>query len=182
MSKHTVNLGRRRTLGLRVASVVAVAAGLAASLGAGQAYAASLSNGGFETGSLSGWTASGTTSTSATNYRSGLYAAQLGSSLPTKGASSIAQTFTVPAGATQASAWYLMTCNSRLDYLIISITDVSARRTTTLVNKVCTNNYTWTQVTAPVTAGKNYTWTFTNYDDNKAGTATYTDVDDVTVA
>jgi hypothetical protein len=181
MSKHTVNSGRRRTFGLRVASVAVVAAGLAASFGAGHAYA-SLSNGDFETGSLSGWTASGTTSTSATNYRSGLYAAQLGSTLPTKGASSIAQTFTVPAGATQASAWYLMTCNSRMDYLTISITDVSARRTTTLVSKICTKNYTWTQVTAPVTAGKDYTWTFTNYDDNKAGTATYTNVDDVTVA
>jgi serine protease len=48
-----------------------------------------------------------------------------------------------------------------------------------VLGKTCATNAAYTKVTAPVTAGHSYTLTLTNHDDNYAGDASFTDVDDV---
>lgn len=183
MRKHT---GRKIFVG------ATVVAGLLGALGVAQATAApqvptagSFVNGDFEAGTLDGWTLSGTTSAQ-TPGRSGIWAAQLGATGATKGQSEMEQTFTAPAGATKLSVWYLVTCNGRVngDYFTASLNDLSAsgNGSVTMVPKTCTKDYTWTEVVVPVIEGHVYTLTLTNRDDNKAATATYTQIDDITLS
>jgi hypothetical protein len=54
-----------------------------------------IANGSFETGNLSGWTASGLAAVSTASH-SGTYSAVLGSTSPTNGDSTLSQTFTAP--------------------------------------------------------------------------------------
>lgn len=138
-------------------------------------------NGGFETGTLSGWTASGTESVLAGSARTGTYADRGGSTSPTKGDSKAQQTFTVPLGATKVSFWYVVTCPDtvKYDWATATLKDVAAGTTKTILGKTCTNGAGWKQVTASVTAGKTYTLTLTSHDDNYATDPTYTRFDDV---
>lgn len=173
-------LAGRKLIGGAVAAL-ALSGLFGAALGVSEASAAvGITNGDFETGTLTGWTTSGTTSATSPG-RSGVYAGQAGAVTPTKGASVLKQTFTVPTGATKLSVWYLLTCNSSSDYFSASLSDGTTKGTVTLASKLCTKNYTWTELTATVVAGKTYTLTLTNYDDNKAATPTYTQIDDVTL-
>jgi hypothetical protein len=65
-----------------------------------------MTNGGFEPGSLSGWSASGpATAVTTSTAQSGSYAALLGSTSPTNGASSIAQSFTAPSPSRCRRRW-----------------------------------------------------------------------------
>src|SRR5207244_2804614 len=72
-------------------------------------------NGGFETGDFTGWTRAGTTSISTASH-SGTYAALVGSTSPTNGDSTVAQTFTAPTGATGLSLWYKVVCPDSITY------------------------------------------------------------------
>ena len=114
---------------------------------------------------------------------SGASAAQVGSTSPTNGDSSLAQTFTAPAGSTQLSLWYRMTCPDTVtyDWATVTLKDNTAGTTATVLAKTCATSATWTQRTAAVTAGHSYTVTLTSHDDNYAGDATYTLYDDVVV-
>ena len=143
-------------------------------------------NGGFETGALSGWTASGP-ATSVTNSgpHSGTYAALLGDpNNPTNGASSIAQTFTAPTGTSQMSFYYNVACPDTVtyDWATATLKDNTTNATTTVLAKTCTNDGLWRQVTASVTAGHSYTLTLTSNDDNYPGDSTSTTYDDVTLS
>ena len=143
-----------------------------------------ITNGGFETGNLSGWTATGP-ATSVTNSgpHSGTYAAQLGSTSPTNGDSSIAQTFTVPSGSGSLSFWYNVTCPDTVtyDWATATLKDNTTGTTTTPLAKTCVSSSGWKQVTTAVTAGHSYTLTLTSHDDNYTGDPTYTKYDDVTL-
>src|SRR5205085_3427113 len=144
-----------------------------------------LANGGFETGSLSSWTASGVTAANTASKHSGTYGAQLGNTSPSTD-SSIAQTFTLPSNATNLSFWYSNTCPDTVtyDWATATVKDNVSGAASTILAKTCTTTAVWTQVSwnASASAGHSVTLTVSNHDDNYAGDATYTYVDDVTVS
>ncbi len=142
-----------------------------------------LTNGGFETGSLSGWTSAGASeSVVNSGCHGGTYCARLGSTAATNGDSTISQTFTAAAGNTGISLWYKETCPDTVtyDWALATLKDNTAGTTATLIAKACTTN-AWTNVTGTVTAGHSYTVTLTSHDDNYASDPTYTLYDDVTL-
>ncbi|MCW2916947.1 MAG: hypothetical protein JWN52_5015 [Actinomycetia bacterium] len=144
-----------------------------------------ITNGGFETGSLSGWTATGpATGVTTSSPHSGTYAALLGSTSPTNGASSVSQTFTATTGTTKLSFWYNVTCPDTVtyDWATATLKDNTTAATTTPLAKTCVSSSGWKQITATITAGHSYTLTLTNRDDNYTGDATYTKYDDVTLS
>ncbi|MFD4656310.1 putative Ig domain-containing protein [Kitasatospora sp. NPDC058444] len=142
-----------------------------------------VTNGGLETGNLTGWTTAGSTSATASAAHSGGYGAMVGSTGPT-GDSSIAQTFTAPTGSSKLSFWYSNTCDDTVtyDWATATLKDNTTGTTTTVLAKTCTTTGTWTNRTATVTPGHSYTLTLSNHDDNYAGDPTYTYYDDVTVS
>jgi hypothetical protein len=141
-------------------------------------------NGGFETGTFSGWTTSGAaTSIVSSGAHSGTYAARAGATTPTNGDSSIAQTFTATGGGT-LSFWYNVTCPDTLtyDWATATLKDNTTGTTSTILPKTCVSSSGWTQVTSGLTAGHSYTLTLTSHDDNYPADPTYTLFDDVTVS
>ncbi|MGW3042095.1 putative Ig domain-containing protein [Kitasatospora sp. NPDC001159] len=142
-----------------------------------------VTNGDFEAGSLTGWTAAGSASATTAAAHSGSYGAMVGSTNPT-GDSSIAQTFTAPTGSRTLSFWYSNTCPDTVtyDWATATLKDNTTGTTTTVLAKTCAATATWTNQTAAVTPGHSYTLTLSNHDDNYAGDPTYTYYDDVTVS
>ncbi|TMK98253.1 MAG: hypothetical protein E6G34_11415 [Actinobacteria bacterium] len=141
-------------------------------------------NGGFETGDLSGWRASGASaSVVSAGCHGGSFCAQLGSSAPTYHNSSILQKFTAPSGASTLSLWYKVVCPDTVkhDWAIAKLKDTTTKTTATILAKTCSNSGAWTQASGSVTVGHKYTLTLTSHDDNKAGDPTYTLYDDVAI-
>jgi hypothetical protein len=143
-----------------------------------------ITNGGFETGTLTGWSCGGQAaacSITTTNPHSGQYAAMLGSASPTNGTSSLTQTFAAPAGSSSLSFWYDLACPDTVnhDWATAALKDNTTGTTTTVLAKTCVANSGWKQVTTTITAGHSYTLTLTSKDDNRARNATYTEYDDV---
>jgi len=141
---------------LRGAVLAAATAAAVVLVAAGPAAAAMLPNGDFEAGNLSSWTAAGSATVTTSGPHAGSFAAALGlTPTPTNGDSSIAQTFTVPAGSTQLSFWYNVTCPDTVtfDWATATLRDDTAGVSTTPLARTCTINQGWKQVTAAVTAG-----------------------------
>jgi hypothetical protein len=143
-----------------------------------------ITNGGFETGTFSGWTTTGTATITTSGPHSGTYAAQLGATTPTNGDSTAAQTFTVPSGLGTLSFWYNLTCPDTLtyDWATATLKDNTANTTTTVLAKTCVASSGWKQVSTSVTAGHSYTLTLVSHDDNYPADPTYTRYDDVALS
>ncbi|MFC0436857.1 hypothetical protein [Kutzneria buriramensis] len=142
-----------------------------------------ISNGGFETADLTDWKHTGTVTVVHSGAHSGAYAAQAGAPTPTKGDSTLTQTFTVPTGSTALSFWYDVNCPDQLysDWATATLKDNTTGVTTTPLAKTCTDGTGWQRAGAKVVAGHRYTLTLTSHDDNYTGDATYTLFDDVTL-
>jgi hypothetical protein len=140
-------------------------------------------NGGFETGTFSGWTTGGAATSISTNAHSGTSAAQAGSTSPTNGDSTIAQTFTAPSGSSSLTFWYQVVCPDTVtyDWATVTLKDNTTGTTSTILAKTCTSTGTWVQVSASVTGGHSYTLTLISHDDNYPTDPTYTLFDDVSV-
>lgn len=141
-----------------------------------------IANGGFETGTLSGWSSAGATAVSSTAH-SGSHSAMVGSSSPYAGSSTISQTITANGG--QLSFWYEVVCTDTVyyDWANASLRDNTTGTTTTILANTCTNNHTWVQSTpVALTAGHGYTLTLLDHDDDYAVDPTYTLYDDVSVS
>jgi len=140
-----------------------------------------VTNGGFESGSLSGWTGSGVATVVNAGARTGANAVRLGAATATNGESTVRQTFTAPAAGT-LTVWYSQICPDTVRYAWakVVLTDSSGVTTTPLA-KTCTNGQGWQQVTAPLKAGS-YTLTLVNRDDNHPNDPVSTLFDDVTFA
>jgi len=140
-------------------------------------------NGGFETGNLTGWTASAGIASVVSGGHSGAYAARVGSTSPTNGDSSITQTFTAPSNGGQLTFWYKMTCPDTVtyDWAMATLRDNTTGATTTMLPRVCATNTTWVQISTALTASHSYTLTLLSHDDNYVGDATYTLFDDVAI-
>ncbi|HEX5547336.1 MAG TPA: protease pro-enzyme activation domain-containing protein [Ktedonobacterales bacterium] len=141
-------------------------------------------NPGFETNGLAGWTTTGAATVISGWQHSGIFLAELGSTAPFAGDSSISQTVTAPAGASTLTFWYRVICHDTVtyDWATATLRDNTTSTTTTVLPHTCTNNSTWFQATAHVTPGDSYTLTLTDHDDDWVGDPTYTFFDDVSIS
>lgn len=143
-------------------------------------------NPGFEAGTLAAWTTAGAAISTTTSSHSGGWAAQLGSSSPTSGDSTISQTFAMPTTASALNFWYAEQCPDSVarDWATAYLTDNTTGATITLLGKQCSNGIGWQFATASVssTAGHVVTLTLVNHDDASPGNPTFTSFDDVTIS
>jgi hypothetical protein len=142
-----------------------------------------LTNGGFESGNLSGWSASGVLAPAITTTpHTGTYSARLGSTSPFNGDSALSQAVTVPSGTSQLSFWYQPHCPDTITYDQIQM-QIRSTGGATLANvlNVCTNTGVWTNVSYNTSAfaGQTVVLWFNGHDDNYPTDPTYFLLDDV---
>jgi len=142
-----------------------------------------ITNGGFEAGSLSGWSTSGTASVTGSGPHSGAFAALVGASSPTNGDSSVAQSFSAPSGGGTLTFWYNITCPDAVayDWATATLQDNTTGTTAVLLPHTCPSSATWKSVASTLVGGHYYTIYLTDHDDNYAGDATFTKYDDVSI-
>ena len=144
-----------------------------------------LVNGGFETGSLSGWTSGGVMAPAVVaTPHSGSYSARVGSSTAYNGDSSLTQSVVVPSGNSRLTFWYQPHCTDTITYDQIQMQVRStAGATLATVMNVCSNTGAWTQVSFGLGAyaGQTVVLWFNDHDDGYAGDPTYFLLDDVSV-
>ncbi|GAA2025784.1 hypothetical protein GCM10009839_25020 [Catenulispora yoronensis] len=141
-------------------------------------------NGGFESGTLSGWTLnSGSASAVSSPVHSGGFAALVGATGETSGTSKLSQTFTAPTGSSTLSLWYSVRCtDTSSGFATVFLVDNTTSSSTRLLNRVCTNGQGWKSLSASVTAGHSYTLQLESRDDGVSGTPSNAVYDDITVS
>jgi hypothetical protein len=145
-------------------------------------------NSGFETGNFNGWTVATPSHAPVivtSPVHGGSYAAQVGTTTPYNGNSTLTQTITVPTGSPTLTFWYQPHCPDTLTYdqIQMQIQNTAGTVLATVLN-VCSNSGVWTQVTFDMTpyAGTSVVLWFNDHDDGYAGDATYFYLDDVSVS
>lgn len=124
-------------------------------------------NGGFETGTFQGWTTGGpATSLVHAGVHAGRFAARAGLPTPTRGSSSIGQTFN--ANGTQLSFWHAESCPDRaaVSWATATLADNTTHKTVTVLAKTCARHSGWKRLSVTLVAGQSYTLTLTSHDDN----------------
>jgi hypothetical protein len=144
-----------------------------------------LTNGDFEAGSLSGWTATGQTAVVSSGAHGGTYAARVGSTSASTD-SSITQQVTLPSGSPTLSFWYKVVCPDTItyDWASVQVKSTSGAVLATPLANTCSNSGNWVQATASLSqwAGQTVVLSFNNHDDNYASDPTYTLYDDISIS
>jgi hypothetical protein len=140
-------------------------------------------NPGFETGNTSGWNQTGSVAVVGGGH-SGSFSAQVGSTGPFNGDSTVYQDIAVPAGGATLTFWVKRTCTDTItyDWQRAQIRNTSNTVLATIFN-TCTTDSSWTQVSYSLASYANQTIrvTFLAHDDNWSSPPdpTYMLVDDV---
>jgi hypothetical protein len=144
-----------------------------------------LSNGDFETGALSSWQTSGTTSIVNKGCHGGEACARVGGAYGSAD-SAIQQTVNVPATRPSLTLWHQSVCRDSVQkaWLNIELRSTSGQLLRTLLSDTCTKTGNWAQLRADLTAfaGQSVVLVVNNHDDLIPWSATNALIDDVAIS
>lgn len=144
------------------------------------AAASAIVNGGFESGTLTGWVRSGTTA-AVKSPHTGIFSAKVGG-IAAGGESRLSQAFNAPVGSATFGFWYQGRCTGAIstNSVQIKLSDLTALTDDNLVGDTCRNDGTWVNVTAALVGGHRYELRVSN-SNSASTTPSFTLLDDVTV-